>query len=527
MKNVILYVRVSTDEQADRGFSLRDQEEKLLTYCKDNDREVLMVFREDYSAKTFNRPEFNKLLKYAKQHHKIIDELLVIKWDRFSRNTSESYQMIDRFNALQIRTNAITQPLDMSIPEQGIMMAVYLSVPEVENQRRSQNVTAGMRRALKEGRYVGSPPKGYSVGRDSSKKPILQPNHEAHFIQEAYEMYSEGVYNQREIIKHLAKKGFKTSKTVFAKIIRNPLYYGKVFIKAHKEEPEQLVEGIHEPLISEQLYNKVQAILNKGKGAKNTNYKRLNPNFPLRGFINCPKCQKTLTASTSRSRKNYYSYYHCISPCDTRISAEDAHAWFNSFLKSVSLDNNSYTLLLEIIKEEFKKIDATNPLGPKHYEKLTNLKDKLTRMQDLFIDGELSKKEYEQAKQRCQVLIEELEEKEIKLGKKKEIFDTFKKGLTKIQTIEKQYSTGSLDQKRKLVGSIFPQKFEFENKKIRTADLNPILLKISSVHGGLQRSKRKGQTKKHDLSSMVTAKGFEPGTYSLEVSCSIQLSYAT
>ena len=509
MKKVILYIRVSTDEQADRGFSLRDQEEKLISYCRDNDREVLMVFKEDYSAKTFNRPEFNKLLKYAKQHYKTIDELLVIKWDRFSRNTSESYQMIDRLNAMQIRTNAITQPLDMSIPEQGLMMAVYLSMPEVENQRRSQNVTAGMRRALKEGRYVGSPPKGYSVGRDASKKPILQPNHEAHYIQEAFEMYSEGVLNQREIIKHLAKKGFKTSKTVFGRMIRNPLYYGKVFIKAYKEEEEQLVEGIHEPLISEELFNKVQAILNKGKGAKNTNYKRLNPNFPLRGFINCPKCQKTLTASTSRSRKNYYSYYHCISPCDTRISAQDAHEWFNSFLKSISLDDNSYTLLLEIIKEEFNKIDATNPLGAKHYEKLKGLREKLTRIQDLYIDRELNKEEYLQAKQRCQILIEELEEKEVKLGKKKEVFEIFKKGLTKIQTIEKQYYTGSLDQKRKLLGSIFPQKFEFENKKIRTTDLNPILLKISSVHRGLQRGKKKGQTKKSDLSSMVIAKGFE------------------
>ncbi len=109
--------------------------------------------------------------------------------------------------------------------------------------------------------------------------------------------------------------------------------------------------------------------------------------------------------------------------------------------------------------------------------------------------------------QRCQILIEELEEKEVKLGKKKEVFEIFKKGLTKIQTIEKQYSTGSLDQKRKLLGSIFPQKFEFENKKIRTTDLNPILLKISSVHRGLQRGKKKGQTKKSDLSSMVIAKG--------------------
>jgi site-specific DNA recombinase len=510
MKNVILYVRVSTDEQADRGFSLRDQEEKLLTYCKDNDREVLMVFREDYSAKTFNRPEFNKLLKYAKQHHKIIDELLVIKWDRFSRNTSESYQMIDRFNAIQIRTNAITQPLDMSIPEQGIMMAVYLSVPEVENQRRSQNVTAGMRRALKEGRYVCSPPKGYVMGRDAAKKPVLTPNKDAKLIQEAFEMYSEGIYNQREIKKRLASRGLMISKTAFSNLLRNPIYCGNVFLKAYKEEPEQVIEGIHEPLISEQLFNKVQTILNKGKGAKNTNYKRLNPNFPLRGFINCPKCQKPLTASTSRGRKNYYSYYHCISPCDTRISAEDAHAWFNSFLKSISLDDNCYKLLLEILKEEFKKIDATNPLGPKHYEKLTGLKDKLTRIQDLFIDGELSKEEYEQAKQRCQVLIEELEEKEIKLGKKKEIFDTFKKGLTKIQTIDKQYSTGSLDQKRKLIGSIFPQKFEFENKKIRTADLNPIILKISSVQRGLQSSKKKRQTQKSGLSLEVLTTGFEP-----------------
>ena len=111
----------------------------------------------------------------------------------------------------------------------------------------------------------------------------------------------------------------------------------------------------------------------------------------------------------------------------------------------------------------------------------------------------------------------DITKKEIKLGKKKEIFDTFKKGLTKIQTIEKQYYTGSLDHKRKLIGSIFPQKFEFENKKIRTADLNPILLKISSVHGGLQRSKRKGQTKKNDLSSMVTAEGFEPPTLRAEI----------
>ena len=62
MKNVILYVRVSTDEQAGRGYSLRDQEQKLLTYCENNNLNVLHIFREDFSAKTFKRPEFKKLL---------------------------------------------------------------------------------------------------------------------------------------------------------------------------------------------------------------------------------------------------------------------------------------------------------------------------------------------------------------------------------------------------------------------------------------------------------------------------------
>lgn len=159
MKNVILYVRVSTDEQADKGFSLRDQEEKLLKYCNDNRLNIIEIFREDYSAKTFNRPEMKKLIGYCRKNHRDVEELLFVKWDRFSRNTAESYNKINLFQGLGINVNAITQPLDMSIPEQGILLAVYLSAPEVENLRRSQNVIAGTRRAMKEGRYVSSPPK--------------------------------------------------------------------------------------------------------------------------------------------------------------------------------------------------------------------------------------------------------------------------------------------------------------------------------------------------------------------------------
>ena len=68
MKNVILYFRVSTDEQADKGFSLRDQEQKLLNYCNSNNLNVLAVLKEDNTAKTINRQELKKILLFVKNN---------------------------------------------------------------------------------------------------------------------------------------------------------------------------------------------------------------------------------------------------------------------------------------------------------------------------------------------------------------------------------------------------------------------------------------------------------------------------
>ena len=90
--------------------------------------------------------------------------------------------MIGFFNQLFIQANAIGQPLDLTVPEQGLMLAVYLSIPEAENQRRSLNVISRMLRAFKHGRYVGNAPKGYSrihkltAFRRGQKKGQIQKN---------------------------------------------------------------------------------------------------------------------------------------------------------------------------------------------------------------------------------------------------------------------------------------------------------------------------------------------------------------
>src|ERR1700742_4973609 len=161
MKTADLYVRVSTDEQADKGYSIRSQEEVLRKYCGIQQIDVRKVIYEDFSAKTFNRPAWEKMLsQFKKDKGKGLDLLLFTKWDRFSRNAGDAYQMMNMLNALGVEPQAIEQPLDLSIPENKMMLAIYLAAPEVENDRRALNVFHGMRRARKEGRYMGLAPIG-------------------------------------------------------------------------------------------------------------------------------------------------------------------------------------------------------------------------------------------------------------------------------------------------------------------------------------------------------------------------------
>jgi DNA invertase Pin-like site-specific DNA recombinase len=79
MKIADLYIRVSTDEQADKGYSQRDQEERLRRYCQIQNIEVRKVIYEDHSAKTFNRPEWNKYLLFLRKNKNTADLVLFIK----------------------------------------------------------------------------------------------------------------------------------------------------------------------------------------------------------------------------------------------------------------------------------------------------------------------------------------------------------------------------------------------------------------------------------------------------------------
>ena len=96
-KNAILYRRVSTSNQKEFGNSLNAQQSSLRDFCSKHSVNIVKEFQEDYSAKNFNRPEWKKLNDFAKKNKRDIDYLLVVDWDRFSRNVFEALGVINDF----------------------------------------------------------------------------------------------------------------------------------------------------------------------------------------------------------------------------------------------------------------------------------------------------------------------------------------------------------------------------------------------------------------------------------------------
>ena len=255
-KRAIIYTRVSTEEQAEKGTSLRSQEDGLRKYCSSNGIEVVHHFSDDASGKSFDRPQFVQLLSVVRSNPGIVDVLLVVRWDRFSRNTYESFGMVATLSGLGVDVVAITQELDQTVPESVILQALYFAVPEAENRRRALNTKQGMRRARREGRWCGTAPIGYEWrGRG------LVPGEKAEVVREAFRMMSTGLFPQSEVLKELRSKGLTLSRTAFGRMLRNPVYRGRIRIEADGGEPEMVVPGLHAPIVEAAVFERTQRVL--------------------------------------------------------------------------------------------------------------------------------------------------------------------------------------------------------------------------------------------------------------------------
>lgn len=511
MPNAIIYTRVSTDEQADKGYSLRDQKDRLEKYCAIKGISILAHYQDDHSAKTFDRPEFTKLLDFAKKNKSQVDHLIVVKWDRFSRNATDALNMLRTFHKLGISVDAAEQPIDLSIPENKLMLSFYLTAPEVENDRRAMNTTNGMRRAKLEGRWVAGAPFGYKFSRDETNKPLLVKNDKAALVKEAFEIYATGVYDKEEVRKKLAKKGMSLSRSAFWNMLHNVIYCGLIKVEADKNEPETIVKGLHEAIISEDVFDQVQ-IVASGKKLVKAKPKKVTEALPMRGYLVCKCCGMNMTGSASKGNGGKYFYYHGQPGCKERHKADIVHDSFSSWLDSLSIDPAIAQLYLAVMQDLFKteEGDRDKEVGRLDRE-IAEKQQNLVKAAEKLVSDDLDKWSFHVLRENLSKQIGELKRQKQELIETDDAFGKYMKyGMSLLTNLAGYYDGATLEGKQKFLGSIFPEKLIIEDGKYRTTEPSDFLSLICSIDKGFSGlEKEKGGNFAHP-SCEVAPTGIEP-----------------
>jgi site-specific DNA recombinase len=518
MKKAIIYSRVSTTEQKNNGTSLSEQDRILREYCHKNNIEILKSFREHFSAKTFNRPVFNELNKYAEEHQDEIDYLLVFKWDRYSRNTSEAYEIQKKFKELSIEINSINEWVDEKELTSPLMKAIYFSISEIENRNRSQRATAGIRARLKEGRWCANAPTGYINCKDSNGKPLLKINKEiADDLKQLFEDFSTGNYSQVELIKKYRSAKLILNKAKLSKMLRNRFYVGEITLHATETEPEQIVKGLHEPLITKEVYSNIQRVL-KGRRPVSNNVSCYEDYLPLRGILVNDESGKKLTGTTKTKKSGLiFSYYHSNSKdvCKVNVPAEEIHSQIDNMLGELKPSPEIKELMLEMIRSKSKSAVEKNREKTKSIEKeIIELEVKKEKLMDKYLDDQISQDDFEKYNSKY---TNEVRDKMEAIKNLKEEFDNiedyYHNTVSYFDNLSSLYNKASPKGKRTIISSILKENLRIRNKKYRTPKFKDIVHLICCDSKALRDNRnRKGNSTDEEL-PMVHPKRFELQTF--------------
>ncbi|AGC75980.1 recombinase family protein [Nonlabens dokdonensis] len=524
-KTAVGYLRISSESQKD-GSSIEEQKLSIKSFCTNQGIVLLELYVDTFSGKTFNRPEFENSFKYLKDNRNDVDLFLTKKADRFTRGLKTGLEAFDEISELGIEVNFVDEWIEnIQSPQGQMLMHLKFTFAEYERACIYERTRAGERRALQSGRYTKTPPLGYSRGTISRGEFIgkkgMVPNEKAPLVKELFEDYSTGLYNQRELLTKFRAKGLKTSKSAISVILSNPLYAGIIDLKRYETSPFTQIKGCHQPIITEDLFLKVQRI----KQGKNKNKKKIrgkNPLFPLNTFLYCSSCGSPMRGSTSnngkkRNKTTWYNYYRCANNCGESYTPEEIHSKFLSALASIKPSAEVIELFRHILIDNYKtnsrnRIKMLSNIN-KQIEEVEKLQLSLT---DKFARDLLSNEIYQKAITATEYDINKLKTEREQLGDYQDGLDKYVRfGLNIFVSLDYYYKNASIEVKTKLLSSYFNDKLYFDKNKFRTLPFVNIINLICNKNKGFQQlNKKKGANK--NINSLVVARtGLEPATFGL------------
>ena len=324
-----IYIRVSTFMQVEEGYSLEEQRSLLLQYAREKGYDVFDIYCDaGISGKNLDdRREMLRLIEDIR-----IDRIQVVLAWKLSRTFRNLREQLDTMEVMKKHDCFFDFKSEGVIdPNKGVgkMQAqIFGMVAEMERDNIAENVAMGMMARARQGLYNGGVVSfGYELVRDgtlkrNASKLVVVPE-QAEIVKEAFQMYLEG-HGYKHICNTFNKKGYRTKKGklfsvgTIKGILTNPVYCGMMRWGQYREWSEKgrkgknpdpvIVKGIHEAIISEETFQRVQTIMEQRGGRPKRKHGDLNI---LTGILRCPECGAGMVLGRSKGKGGKTNTYYC------------------------------------------------------------------------------------------------------------------------------------------------------------------------------------------------------------------------
>lgn len=381
-----LYIRVSTEEQAQDSQSPSAQAETLRQYCSAFSIDIFDTYMDlGLSGKSLkDRRELKRLVDDCSSGQ--FDMVLVWKISRLSRNLKDLLYLIDIFERNNVHFSSCSEKFDTSTPVGRMTLQLLGSIAEFERNTIIENVKLGLREFARKGGKSSS-----VLGYDNIDKKLVINEEEARIVMMIFKLYAEEAMSCSAIAQHLnslglrTKRGYEFRGSNISYIIHNPVYIG---INRHcmNRSDEYNVMGAHPPLIETELWNTAQK---KSHGRKQKDTASPKTYTGSLFITYCMKCKMPMRIFYSYSKGNKYKYMRCCA-CSNYVNEEKlikavSEAIIEA-LRNKDLQKNAYRLIMQ---------DSCNS-GPEAYKaasldsEIMRLKKSKARYLSLFENYKIS-----------------------------------------------------------------------------------------------------------------------------------------
>ena len=408
-KTAGVYIRVSTEDQAREGFSLGEQEEKLLQLCKFKELEVYKVYKDaGISAKDMeHRPQFQEMLQDMKEGK--INYIVAYKLDRITRSVRDLEELISVLEQYNCFLLCDRDDVNTSTANGRFFVRMLTVLSQLEIEIVSERTKFGLNGAIKSGHIPGQRPFGYTKSED---KKMIVDNATKPYIEKIFDMYLDGKSFQ-QIANYFKENNIYPKKkwrdTTIQKIIDNKIYMGdyEQYKRIGKQENlEPIVYmNVVEPIISRAKWEECQ----KQKERNQRTYTR-DRIYTFFQRLKCPSCGRIMKCKGSGGSKRKYMYYTC----------EHCHVNFNENYVEELLESFIYDLLeydmavkkffLPILEDKNNKIDTTTI-----DKEIRNLEKQRDRIKQAYIKGIVEMEDFKEDYKLIEDKLANLENKKLEL----------------------------------------------------------------------------------------------------------------